>query len=122
MEDILKNKGYKLTKPRLAILGLMKKQHNLFTAQELYKKLKQKYDLASVYRTLNLFNKLNIVEEEIIKNESFYYIAKKHHHHIICRKCGCKQCVPCKNIDLRIKNFSIIKHQLSLTGICKNCF
>lgn len=115
----LKQAGYKLTKPREAILKFLQKNHTPLSATDIHKKL-DNINLASIYRTLKLFTKLKIIQQEFINNENYYYLADKKHHHIICRNCGYLECIPCKHY-FKIKNFSEIDHQIILTGLCNKC-
>jgi Fe2+ or Zn2+ uptake regulation protein len=117
----LKKSGYKVTKPRLQVLNSLEKEKKLISARNLYKKIKS-IDRASVYRTLNLLEKLRIVNVEIIEKEKLYCLANRPHHHIICRKCGYVEDFDCDNIEFKIfNNFSNIHHQLTLTGVCNKC-
>jgi Fur family ferric uptake transcriptional regulator len=122
MKDVLTQAGYKLTKPRLAILTFLKKQTNLLSAREISKKIKN-IDQASVYRTLNLFEELNIVNSELIDKEKLYCLSDHPHHHIICRVCKYSEEFPCtqKEDYKKFSNFSNIHHHLTLTGVCKKC-
>jgi len=86
----------------------------------LHKKIK-KGDLASVYRTLNLFEELQIVNVEIINKEKLYCLAGEPHHHIICRQCGYIEVVKCDHCFNNYKNFTDVYHQMTLTGICNKC-
>ena len=117
--NIIKKAGYKLTKPRKEIFKLLKKNHTPLSADMIHKKIKH-IDLASVYRVLKLFQKLNIVQNDQIQNEQRFYLGRKPHHHIICEKCGHLECVPCHHL-FTIKNFYNIKHQIKLTGLCNKC-
>jgi len=121
MDKILQANGYKLTKPRLAVIKLFRRHIRPLSCRDVFLKLKKKYDLVSIYRTLSLLKKLNIIQEDKINNESYYFASNQHHHHVTCRKCGKIACVPCKNININIPNFKDIQHQLSITGICNKC-
>jgi len=121
MDKILQNNGYKLTKPRLAIIKLFDQHIRPLSCRDIFLKLNKKYDLASIYRTLTLLKALDIVQEDRINKESYYFFSRKHHHHITCRKCGKIADVTCRNINIRVSNFKNIQHQLSITGICNNC-
>jgi Fur family ferric uptake transcriptional regulator len=113
--------GYKLTKPRSQVLNSLKKEKSLISARNLHKKIKN-VDRASIYRTLNLFEKLNIVNVEIIEKEKLYCLADHPHHHIICRKCGYTEEFDCDNKEFKkFNNFSNIHHRLTLTGVCNKC-
>jgi len=115
----LQNAGYKLTKPRQRILDLMNKNHIPLSANDIGKKLKN-IDLVTVYRSLNLFVTLGICQLELLNGEQYYYLAEKQHHHVVCSKCGRMECVPCHH-QYQLKNFSHIKHSLTLTGLCTAC-
>lgn len=120
LEKILLKAGYKLTKPRLAVLGFLAGSHLSISARDLYKKIRR-FDLASIYRTLNLFQELHIVNVEFIDKEKIYCLADKPHHHIICTECGYIEKIECNHLFGNFKNFRDIHHQLTLTGVCNNC-
>jgi Fe2+ or Zn2+ uptake regulation protein len=121
IKKILIKKRYKLTKPRIAILNFLFKANNPYSAKEISKKLKN-VDLVSIYRNLALFSKLNLINEEFFEKEKKYCLAIHPHHHIICRKCGKIEKIICNhNFYNKFKNYSDIKHQLILTGICSKC-
>lgn len=117
----MEEKKYKLTKPRKLVLEALKLVHKPVCAGEIHKKLKEKIDLASIYRTLNLFVSMEIIFKENFQGKDLYYLAKKQHHHIICRKCGHAECIPCHHLFKKIKNFTNISHSLIISGICKKC-
>jgi Fe2+ or Zn2+ uptake regulation protein len=121
VEEILKERGYKLTKPRLAVLQLLKGQKTPLSAREIFKELKQKYDLVSIYRTLKILEKAEIPFAELINGEKKYHLSQGQHHHIICERCGRSECIPCHHLFNKIKNFTNIRHQLTLTGVCNKC-
>ena len=72
--DKIKEFGHKITYQRMEVLKILMKHEELLTAQRLHLKLKNKIDLASVYRTIKLFKDLKIIFEEKIGNQSFYYL------------------------------------------------
>lgn len=118
---ILKDNGCKLTNVRLSVLGILESEHGLLSAQDIYQKLHFEFDLASVYRSLSLFQGLGIVFSEKVSDREFFYLDTKPHHHIVCRKCGYNECVPCDHLTFSFKNFSNIAHNLTLSGVCKTC-
>lgn len=87
-------------------------------------------DRASVYRTLELFSRLGITTTIIRGWTPFTELAepfKAHHHHITCEHCG--KVVEIENDTLEDvlgivaarHNFSLKKHVVELTGLCKDC-
>jgi Fe2+ or Zn2+ uptake regulation protein len=60
---ILNSRSQRITTPRLEILRILKSNHNPLTMSEIHGKIKsKKIDLATVYRTINLFAGLGIVK------------------------------------------------------------
>jgi len=86
--DRIKKFGHKITYQRMEVLRVLFKHEELLTVKRLHLKLKNRIDLASVYRTINLFKDLKIIFEEKINDQSFYYLSDHPHHHIMCRNCG----------------------------------
>lgn len=118
IEKIKKN-GSKITRPRKEILDYLAQAKQPLSAQEIHSCLKG-INLASVYRNLKLFKKLAIVQTEPGESEEKYCLALKPHHHIICSACGYSESIRC-NHNFIHKNFTDIKHQLKLTGLCRKC-
>lgn len=112
--------GYKMTKPRLAVLEFIAHNHTSISARDLHKKIKI-FDRASVYRTLNLFENLHIVNVEILEKEKLYCLADTPHHHIMCKECGYMEKIDCNHSFGYFKNFTNVHHQLTLTGVCNKC-
>ncbi len=122
IKKILINSGYKLTGPRLKVFNFLQKDICPISASALYKRLAN-VDKVSVYRVLNLFEQLNIVQCETVGKEKLYCLATDHpHHHIVCRKCGNTDSFECTGNEFKnFRNFTDIHHQLTLTGICNKC-
>ncbi|MDP3899626.1 MAG: Fur family transcriptional regulator [bacterium] len=116
----LKKQKIKLTKPREHVLGVLSRTHHPISAQAIFQEIK-KIDLASVYRTLSLLEKLSLVHIEVINQEKLYCLETRPHHHIICQNCGYTKSFDCEHLFNKVKNFTNIKHQLTLTGLCEKC-
>ncbi len=126
----LKKTGYRLTNQRKEIISNL--SNNPQTAEEMLLSLKSKkilVDLASVYRTLDLLSKQEIVKRIDFGDGKKRYelIDSKHHHHVICNNCG-------KVEDVRLDSekkllqeitssskFQIARHSLEFFGLCANC-
>src|SRR3989344_4526526 len=85
MKNLLEKYRLKITPGRLAILEYMTKHRQPVSADTISKKLHQSYDLATIYRSLEIFAAKKIIFFEVINNVKNYYFAPKPHHHIICR-------------------------------------
>lgn len=129
--DQLKKHGHRLTQPRQELIKVLESYP--LTVQEVYDTLKKKrikIDLASVYRTLELLIKMDIVRKvELGEGKRRYELIDKnhHHHHLICRNCG-----TIKDIKLKYEknilqeaqqksNFKIDSHSLEFFGTCADC-
>ncbi len=119
IKEKLIERGYKVTKARQILISYFSKKHKPISAQNLARLIKT-IDRASVYRTLNIFENLGLLNVEIINKEKLYCFAEKPHHHIICTKCGYIETIKCEH-NYKSKNFTKITHQLSLSGLCNKC-
>src|SRR3989338_7720618 len=121
MKNLLEKYRLKITPGRLAILEYLTKHRQPVSADTISKKLHQSYDLATIYRSLEIFAAKKIIFFEVINNVKNYYFAPKPHHHIICRRCQKTKCLPCSHDHLAVAEFSQISHQLLLSGVCHQC-
>ncbi len=126
----LKKQGYRLTKPREEIVKVLKDYPH--SVQELFDELKLKkvsIDLASVYRSLELFAKMGIIQEvELGEGKKRYELIDEnhHHHHLVCNNCGTIEDVEIEEEKVlsevnKKSKFKVQKHRLEFFGICENC-
>ncbi len=130
----LRDNGYKSTEQRRTILKtLLHYPQKHFTTEELYEEA-QKYNsnlgITTVYRNLEIFYKLNIVNKLNFAEDETYFELKnpgEHHHHMICIQCG--DILEFKAEDL-LKfeenlddkyNFTTIEHYVNFYGYCQEC-
>ena len=130
--DRLQTTGLKLTKPRRAILEYLHNQNHPITNREIYDGLSNNCDLASVYRTINLFIEIGLVQQYdfgdgIARFELIEPGEHSHHHHIICNDCSkvieLDHCFPDSLSETIAKHtgFTRITHKLEFFGLCSNC-
>lgn len=122
--DVLKNTGLKATKSRQEILGVFYNNKKPMTAEEVSSKVNM--DIATVYRNLEAFNKIRLINKLDFRGKSsFYEINDAHHHHIMCKKCNMIEEVDSCELGTLTpysKNFSFVnEHLLEFFGICKSC-
>lgn len=130
LASTLKSNGFSLTKVRKTVfLQLMDKEPQ--TMGELAKALEHKMDRASIYRVIDLFEKLGIAERlqlgwkyKIELSDSF----ATHHHHMTCINCGRVQSFEeSATIEFELKQlayeagFKETGHQLEIRGLCSHC-
>lgn len=127
----LRDAGYKITPPRLAVLEVIEQEGEhldpaqiLRHAQEIHPAIGR----ATVYRTLELLTQLNIVRPIYVGEHGPTYIrAEGGHHHLVCSTCGIvidfDQCMAGEMMrDLTERfGFQIQSHLLEFYGVCANC-
>lgn len=130
LEKTLKDAGYSVTHARKEVFKTLL-THQPLTIRELSVLLMPNTDRASVYRTVNLFEKIGVVKKvytgwkyKIELSELF----NPHHHHLHCTKC--QKIISFEEppeIDKILHaleekySFTVSSHQFELQGLCKNC-
>lgn len=136
LKEQLKQKGYKLTPQRRAVVNMIigsKGTH--LTAEELYELVKKEcpeIGLATIYRTIQLLEEIGMLSKlnlddgcnryELIDEDEVHQ-----HHHLICTKCGKVIEVAEDLLDSIEKNvereykFKIENHNLKFLGTCEEC-
>jgi Fur family transcriptional regulator, ferric uptake regulator len=126
----LKDNGYSVTIARQKVFDLLWNQEPQ-TMYDLYKRSKGSVDRASIYRTINLFLELGMVQKIIIGWKyklELTDIFTHHHHHISCLKCGKIMAIrEDEHVEELIHNLAekygitAERHQLEIQGYCKSC-
>ncbi|QUH25982.1 Fur family transcriptional regulator [Serpentinicella alkaliphila] len=127
----LKSKKCKITPQRLAIYNIIKKSQDHLNAESIYRMLIEDYpsiSLATVYKSLELFSEIGLIQVINIGENSFRYDSNPvSHPHLVCTSC---LTVVDLNEDLFPKLTSLIeqsthyiitKQQLCFYGICPEC-
>ena len=124
--------GYRLTPQRMMILSAIENSDDHISAEEIYTQIVAKYpnvNISTVYRTLELLNRLGLVTEtDLGGGRVRYHPAEKgHHHHLVCRECGAtidldgSLLAPLKDALLREHQFIADLRHLAILGRCINC-
>lgn len=136
LKKLLKEKGYKLTPQRRAVLDIIiSNEGKHLTTEEIYGLVKEdcpEIGLATVYRTLQLLEEMNLIFKLTLddgKNryELVHEEEDHHHHHLICSKCGRLIEVEGDLLEMLEKeierkyDFKITNHILKFFGICSKC-
>jgi len=134
LKNIIKQKGMKYTEQRAIILQILVNLDDHLNAEDIHKIIKKEYPeqnigIATIYRTLNFLEEVNLISSINFHNESKKYEGntKEHHDHLICTSCGkiiefMEEEIECKQDQIAKKNNFLIKsHTLHIYGICKDC-
>lgn len=127
---LLQRAGINITRPRLAILDLLKRSRKPRTALSIASATKR-VDQATVYRTLELFEERGIVRRVGLRQNgaSFEFVSKeRHHHHLICERCGRIEDIEGCGIEYLLRatakkpGFSkLTGHIVEIYGVCRDC-
>jgi Fur family ferric uptake transcriptional regulator len=134
LERLLVQAGYRLTRPRRAIVELVLRQEGHFRAEEVVAEVQRVAPgtgRATVYRTLELLAEVGAVERIHLQEGSHGYVRgdlnHPHHHHFICSCCGKVQEFDDGQIpDLvealaRRAGFTVEAHEIEVYGRCSDC-
>jgi len=123
--------GLKNTKQRAAILALLESSAEPVSAEDLYEKMKAEFPtlaVSTVYRNLERFTALGIIEKEVFPDGVLRFLsAEKHGHYLICTVCSKKiklGACPLAGLERRLEKdtgFEIDGHSLTIYGKCPNC-
>ena len=128
----LKVAGLRLTNQRALIMEIIRQGRGHLDADEIYRracKKEPRISLSTVYRALQTFKKLGLVEELHFDESHHHYEVKPstEHHHLVCLGCGrviefqyplsryIKRNIP------ESRDFDITETEIRLTGYCSKC-
>ena len=136
LKENLKQKGYKLTPQRRSILDIIiENEGKHLTVEEIYDEVKKvcpEIGLATVYRTVLLFEELNVLckldlNDGCSRYELVHDDEEHRHHHLICNNCKSVFEVEddlLEDLEERIEKtygFNILDHSVKFFGICSKC-
>ncbi|MBA3276760.1 MAG: transcriptional repressor [Chloroflexia bacterium] len=133
VEAILVQHGYRLTRPRAAVVEAVLKYTHPFTAEQLVAEVGTgnggSIGRATIYRTLEILASLDVLTRLIQPDGHPAYICDSlgHRHHVVCSGCGSavaftfcpvQELVPALARDTA---FEIHDHLLEVFGVCPSC-
>ena len=130
---ILRERGHKLTPQRHTVLKVMASSHDHLTPEVIYEKSRLEdpgIGRVTVYRTLDLLSKLDLVCRVHAEGGCRSYMMRRpteHHHHLVCSSCGkVVDFTNCSLAEIEKKlsqesGFNITGHLLEFHGLCRDC-
>ena len=128
----LRQRGYRLTPQRIAILGILAASAGHPSVEQVYESLKADFpttSLATVYKTVTLLKEMGEILELAFGNDGNCYDGNKPypHPHLVCIKC--KRIIDPEVVALgelsqqlaQTTGFQITGHRLDFYGICPQC-
>ncbi len=124
--------GLRATSQRALILEIIRHGQGHLDADEVCRRARDKQprlSLSTVYRTLQRFKKLGLIEEVHFDEAHHHYEVKPlaEHHHLVCLGCGrvIEFQYPLARLVKRnvteAKDFEITGSEVRMTGYCSKC-
>jgi len=128
----LSEQGYRMTPQRMMVLSAIERSDHHISAEEIHAQVVARYphvNISTVYRTLELLNRLGLVTETDMGGGRVRYhpADKGHHHHLVCQECGrvidLDETVlhQLKEIIKKEYNFDPEMRHLAFFGRCADC-
>jgi Fur family ferric uptake transcriptional regulator len=131
-QDVLAERGIRMTRQRLLVLEALIAEPNDATAQDIYEALRKRREpigLATVYRTLALLSEQGLIDALMHHPGEVCYrlCGQGHHHHLTCIECH--QVVELVDCELEpwlaslggAHGFTVTSHAVEVAGICADC-
>ncbi|MDQ2887729.1 MAG: transcriptional repressor [Chloroflexota bacterium] len=131
--ELLRKRGYRLTPQRHMILSVIQEATEHLSVEKITERVQERnpyVSLSTIYRTLELLKKLDLVRESHLPGEQPYYEAVdgQAHHHLICRRCRATIHLDEKllgNLHKQLEEqyaFHGLALNLVATGYCTSCW
>ncbi len=125
----LERTGYRMTRPRQAVIEAITSTDRPFTIEEISDQL-PRIGRATVFRTVKLLQELDLVCRVHLEDGGVLYESSRsddHHHHLICSECDSVTEFVDPALDAVIAEnaaalrFELVGHCLELYGRCASC-
>lgn len=129
-QQTLKKNGFSLTTTRQLVFKAFEHQEPLAMAQ-LFTRLEGQLDRATLYRTVDLFEKLGIIQRLQVGWKHVFELTDGysfHHHHLSCTSCGA--ILPIREdrtLEAAVRSIAVeygfteVTHQFEIRGRCPSC-
>jgi Fur family ferric uptake transcriptional regulator len=133
LSAILRQRGYKLTAQRRAVISAIALSRDHLTPAEIHDRVSQEHPgigLVTVYRTLDILAGLGLICEVHSGGNCRSYLMRRpreHHHHLVCSDCSTvADFTDCDLSELQNRlslqtGFEIKGHLLEFSGRCQSC-
>lgn len=130
LQHYLREHGYSMTRPRYVVFEVLENKEAM-TMAELVENCQGRLDRATVYRTVTLFEELDIIVRVQIGWKYRLELSDRfshHHHHLTCNTCG-RVLSLTEDVELesrlhalaQLYHFKPSDHQIEIRGLCRNC-
>ncbi len=139
--DVLRKKGFRITRPRRLVVELLDRTDTALSAYEIKEALdksSETADVVSIYRILDCLEENGLVHRVMNSGKVSKCLLEPEehchrdqvdhcHHLLICKACGVIQEAHCEGVGEMIRalegksDFRILSHSLEFSGLCGQC-
>ena len=129
--DVDRKLSQRSTEQRELIREILQQADEHLDADKIYEQARQRsssISLSTIYRNLQLFKELGLVEEHQFGSRRYYETAPQaKHHHLVCLGCGrvfefkCPLTERLKSRISRDEGFKVTDAEVHLSGYCPEC-
>jgi Fe2+ or Zn2+ uptake regulation protein len=135
--DLLARRGFRLTRPRRAVMDVLVRGTAPLSAAEIHRRLRGgRANLVSVYSTVHLLLDLGLLRiAHTCRGTRRFELSEAftgHDHHLVCQRCGLAEGLAGCLLDQavmralhrqvrRSRRFQVTDHDLKLLGLCARC-
>lgn len=128
-----RKKKLRMTSGRRGLIQVLSASPVPLSAPEILHRLRRvgvRVDKTTVYRELERWEKLGLIEKfRLADSEISYELKREHHHHLVCLNCEKVENVTLDEKKLKMeearardeKNFLTLNHSLEFFGLCRTC-
>lgn len=130
LRKTLHERGMRMTPQRQLVLDAVRELGHATPDQvcQRVQRIAPTVNITTVYRTLDLLDRLGLVRHTHLGHGAPSYSADEHEHvHLTCHRCGQIQEVPTQLLDAlggtlgKEYGFELDASHLALSGICRDC-
>lgn len=131
-EKLLGQEGYRITRPRRAILDIIAESSRPLTPVEIYDLAREDnpgIGLVTIYRTIEKLEELRLVDHvhHLGECQTVFRSPDQHQHLLICTGCGRSRYFDGLEVEEQFNKigekfgYQVTGHWLQLAGLCEEC-
>jgi Fe2+ or Zn2+ uptake regulation protein len=127
----IREKGFRLTTQRMAILNILYASSGHLAPTEIYEQLQFILSSATeptIYRTLDFLREHGFIRAtHTVSGRMEYQIVTHDHHHVICKNCGQEQEIAHEQLQIlydqleQVTGYRLTESHITFTGLCPHC-
>jgi len=129
-QTLLNSADLRLTRPRLAVLGVLLEAGKPVTHEQITAKLAEAApDKVTIYRVLESFVEAGLVHKAFLRDRAQHFelanrcTSSQCHPHFTCTSCDQTHCLTDTDMPMAKPpaGFTILHQRVQLEGLCPNC-